>query len=263
MSIYADKGLLIYSIVMAAIFGAVMGSFLNCAAYRISKGESFVKGRSYCPSCGHELGVLDLVPVFSWVLLGGKCRYCKTPISPRYVLAEITMALLSVGCLLKFDISILCLRNFIFICCLFCLALVDMQSYIIPDGCLIISAIAWVVTAPFLVLGKSGIINSLLAAVIYGGGMLILSLVMDRVLKKESLGGGDIKLFAVVGLYLGLAGTLFALLLASILGLLFIAFKSKKKGEIIPFGPAIVIATIFMLFFGESLINWYLGLLSF
>ena len=253
---------MIYCTLLSAVIGSVFGSFINCAAYRISKGESFVKGRSYCPNCGHELGVLDLFPVFSWLFLRGRCRYCGEKISARYILAELFFAGLTVCCFLKFGISVAALRNFVFLCCLFCLALVDMQSFIIPDGCLMIAALAWALAVPFLRLWPEGVIKSLLAALIYGGGMLVLSLVMDRLLGKESLGGGDIKLFAVVGLYLGLIQTLFCLLLSSVLGLLFIAASKKKRGEEIPFGPAIALAAGIMLFFGDSFTSWYLGLLS-
>ena len=105
MSIYEDTFFMIYCCVLAGVFGAVLGSFLNCAAWRIAHGESFVKGKSHCTSCGHVLGFLDLIPVFSWIFLGGKCRYCKTKISPRYMLTELFFALVSVLTLLRFDLS--------------------------------------------------------------------------------------------------------------------------------------------------------------
>jgi len=263
MSIYEDKGLLIYCCTVAGILGAVMGSFLNCTAWRIAHEEVWYKGRSHCPECGHTLGAADLVPVFSWLLLRGKCRYCGTKISPRYVLTELFFAALTLICLLRFDLTVLALRNWIFICCLFCLSLVDLESYIIPDGCLIISVAVWAVAAPLLGMDIAEIGKGLAAGVAFGGGMLLLSLAMDKILKKESLGGGDIKLFAVVGLYLGFVGTLFGLLLSCILGLLCVVISRKGKGERIPFGPAIAAATVIMLFWGDGFVNWYLGLLSF
>ena len=190
MSIYEDKGLLIYCCTVAAFLGAVLGSFLNCAAWRIAHGEPWHKGRSHCPQCGHTLAAADLVPVFSWLFLKGKCRYCGTKIPARYVLAELVFAALTVICLLRFDLTWLCLRNWIFICCLFCLSLVDLESYIIPDGCLIISAAVWAIAALPLGMGLKDIGRGLAAGVIYGGGMLLMSLAMDKMLKKESLGGG-------------------------------------------------------------------------
>ena len=149
MSIYEDTFFMIYCCVLAGVFGAVLGSFLNCAAWRIAHGESFVKGRSHCTSCGHVLGFLDLIPVFSWIFLGGRCRYCKTKISPRYMLTELFFALVSVLTLLRFDLSPEFVRNMVLACCLFCLSLVDLEIFEIPNGCLLIPAIAWFVAIPF------------------------------------------------------------------------------------------------------------------
>ena len=141
--LYAAPAITIYSCFIAALLGACMGSFLNCAAWRIAHGESFVKGRSRCPDCGHPLGALDLVPVFSWLFLRGKCRYCGKKIPARYPLSEAVFAAVTVLCLLRFGLTAECLRNLIFFGCLFCLSLVDLESCIIPDGCLAVAALAW------------------------------------------------------------------------------------------------------------------------
>lgn len=268
MSIYDDTIIFIYFSVFAVVIGAVLGSFLNCAAWRIAHGESFLKGHSRCPNCEHTLGILDLIPVFSWLFLKGKCRYCGRKISWRYPATEVLMALLMVLCLLRFDLTPICLRNMIFLGCLFCLSLVDLESYIIPDGCLLLSAAAWFGFIPFAYAQYGewhGIVWHLLSALIYGGGMLVLSLLMDHILQKESLGGGDIKLFAVMGLYLGPVASLFALLLACILGLVFVAISAKGREDfqgMIPFGPAIAAATFLMLLYGEQLVSWYMGFLA-
>lgn len=253
-----------YCCVLAGVLGAVLGSFLNCAAWRIAHEESFVKGRSHCTACGHPLGFLDLIPIFSWLFLRGKCRYCGKKISVRYPLAEAAFAAVLVLCYLRFGFTAECLRNMIFFACLFCLSLVDLEAYIIPDGCLIVAAAAWVIWAPFSGLGLGALGLQVLAAVVFGGGLLLISLAADKILGKESLGGGDIKLFAVMGLYLGLAASLFALLAACVLGLLFAVGRkllSREQGEHVPFGPSIAAATWLMLMYGQPLVNWYLGLL--
>ena len=250
----------IYWLCVAGIFGAVMGSFLNCAAWRIVQGESFLTGRSRCPACGHTLGAADLVPVFSWLFLRGRCRYCGTPVSVRYFIAECVSALLAVLCFARFGFTVLCLRNYVFLCCLFCLSLVDLDSFIIPDGCLIIPALAWLLTLP--VIRPSGALWDVFAALLYGGATLGLSLAADAVLKKESLGGGDIKLFALMGLYLGPLASLFALLLSCLLGLLFVFAAGYGKGKPFPFGPSIAAASAFMLLYGEPITQWYMSLLS-
>lgn len=283
MSIYDYQPLLIFFIIVAACLGAVLGSFLNCAAWRIVHGESFLKGRSHCPACGHELGALELIPVVSWLIQKGKCRNCGSKISIRYPLTEIILALVTVLCLLRFDLTVLCLRNYIFLCCLFLLTLTDLDSMEIPDGCLITAAIVWAAALPFAFPGWHDVIMSLVSAVVFGGGLLGISLLMDRILKRDSLGGGDIKLFAVIGLYLGLIGTLFTLLLSCIVGLLMNLIRRLRNrdeeideesdddedidedegdddGRQFPFGPAIAISAAFMLLYGAPLISWYTGL---
>ena len=264
MSIYEYKPFLYFMTAVAAVFGAVMGSFLNCAAWRIAHGESFLKGRSRCPSCGHVLGPLELIPVVSWALQGGRCHSCGEKISIRYPLTELAFGCVTVLCLLRFDFTVLCLRNYVFLCCLFCLSLVDLESCIIPDGCHLISAAAWTAALPFTFSGVTDTVSHVLAAIVFGGGILLVSIILDRVLGRESLGGGDVKLLAVSGLYLGMAGTLFALILACVFGLLVYARRKGRGGEgkEFPFGPSISLGVSLMLLFGGPLIRWYLGLLG-
>ena len=262
MSIWEDKGLLIYCCAVAFALGAVFGSFLNCAAWRIAHGESFLKGRSRCPACGHTLGASELVPIFSWIFLRGRCKACHAKISVRYPLTELAFGLLTLLCLLRFDLTVLCLRNWIFLCCLFCLSLVDLENFTIPDGALLIALGAWLAALPFVWEGWAAAGLRVLAGLVFGGGILLLSLLLDKLLKKESLGGGDVKLFAVVGLYLGFTGSLFAMLLSCVLGLGLGALRGTKGGKPIPFGPAISLAAAFMLLYGVGLVNWYLGLLG-
>lgn len=264
MSIYDDSFFMIYCCVLAGIFGAVLGSFLNCAAWRIAHGESFVKGRSHCTSCGHVLGFPDLVPVFSWLLLGGKCRYCKTKISPRYMLTELFFAAVSVLSLMRFDLSGEYVRNMILACCLFCLSLVDLEIFEIPNGCVLLPAIAWAAAVPFMDMSKTDVLVHVISGAGYGIGMLILVLIFDKILGRETMGGGDLKLFALMGLYLGVAASLFALFFSCILGLLMGAVQNrygKGKSTPIPFGPAIALAFYAMLLYGDGLVSWYLGML--
>ena len=262
ISVYASTGLLIYACTVAALLGAVMGSFLNCAAGRLAKGESFLRGRSRCPACGHALAAADLVPVSSWVLLRGKCRYCGAKVSVRYLLAELIFAGLTVWCLLRFDLTVLGLRNWVLLCCLFCLSLVDLEVKLIPNGTLLIAAGAWAAAEPFLSAGWVSTLAHLGTAVALSGGILLLSLVMDKVLGRESLGGGDVKLFAVTGLYLGLLPSLFALILSCVFGLAFNLRSLRGKGEGFPYGPWIALGTVILLFCGEGLVGWYLGLMG-
>ena len=262
MSIYEYRPAMIFFIVLAAAIGGIAGSFLNCAAWRIVRGESFTMGRSRCPSCGHTLGAAELIPVCSWLFQKGRCKWCKEKISVRYPLTELAFALITVLCLLRFDLTVLCLRNFLFLCCLFLLTLTDLEDMIIPDGCHIAAAAAWAAAMPFTGAGWTYAAEGIAAALVYGGGVLLLSLLMDKMTGRDTLGGGDIKLLAVTGLYLGLIGTLFALIIACAAGLLFqAAVRRGGRGKAFPFGPWIAFGAAVMLLYGEPLIRWYKGLL--
>lgn len=267
MSIYEYQPMLIYFVVLAFCLGTCMGSFLNCAAWRITHNESFLSGRSHCPSCGHTLGIVELIPVLGWILLKGRCKHCKEKISVRYLITEIIMGVITVLCLLRFDLTILCLRNYGFLCILFLLTLTDIDEMIIPDGCHIAAVIIWILAEPFLFKGWMDVILHLVAGLLFGGGLLIISLIMDRILKRDTLGGGDIKLFGVIGLYLGIVGTMFVMILSCLGGLVFYIIVQSKQGEegeekAFPFGPWIAMAAAFMLLFGDPIIHWYMGFLG-
>ena len=255
--------MLIFFTVVAFVFGTCMGSFLNCAAYRAVRGESFLRGRSRCTSCGHDLAAKDLIPVLSWLSTGGKCRYCGARVSARYPITEIAFGIITVLCLLRFDLTVLCLRNYVFLCVLFVLTLTDIDGMIIPDGCHVIAVAAWILAEPFIFTGWGHVISHVAAGLIFGGGLLGMSLILDRIMGRDTLGGGDIKLTAVSGLYLGIIGTLFMLIIACIGGLLFNLIKSRSSDEsaAFPFGPWIAAAAAVMLLYGEPLINWYQNLL--
>lgn len=249
-----------YYAVVVFVFGLVFGSFLNCTAMRLVRNEDFIHGHSHCMDCGHELSAIDLIPIISWMLSGGKCRYCKSKISIRYPLTELIFAILWLGIYIKFGLSIEGLRNMILVGCLFTLSIVDIESYEIPDGLLLIGLITWIVTVPFVYNIKTPliIVHHILAGLVCGGIMLAASLIMDKFLGKESMGGGDIKLYGLMGLYLGYLGSYLLVLVSCIVGLVFAAVTKSKK---IPFGPSIAIAGYIIILAGDFIINWYLSLL--
>ena len=251
--------------VFAFLFGTVFGSFYNCMAMRVAVKEDFVKGRSHCMSCGHELSAPDLVPLLSWILSGGKCRYCGAKVSVRYPLTEALFGLLTLV-LFQMEIGdplyagagewIRFVRDFLLAGMLFSLSIVDLMIYEIPNGMLLTALLAWVVTAPFLYTLKAAGL-SVLAGFVIGAGMLLLSMAMDRILKKDSLGGGDIKLFALLGLYTGFFGDYIILVFSVIFGLLTILITRKNK---IPWGPSIAAGGYIALLFGDGIFHWYLGI---
>lgn len=253
--------------ILSVILGAVFGSFLNCFAWRIAHGEKITNGRSHCTTCGHPLNFFDLIPVVSWIIRGGKCHYCKAKISVRYLLAELFLSGMFLWTLLSDDITVLCLRDMIFIGILFTISLVDLEIYEIPFMSHIVAIIVYLVTLIFITDDPiHTLLMGLLGMLAIGGGVLLISLVMDKILGKESLGGGDVKLLGVCGLYLGPIRGLFGLVLACIIGIVFAyvgnAVGRKKNEEDparIPFGPAISMGMAVMLLVGDKFVNWYLG----
>ena len=261
MSIYSDKFIFIYCMALAVIVGAVLGSFLNCVAMRIVRKESFLKGRSHCPKCGHVLGIPDLIPLFSWIFLRGKCRHCGEKVSARYPVTEAVMSVVTAVLLLRCDLSILFLRNLIFSCLLFVLSLVDYESYEIPNITIILGIVVWAAFLPLMDSPMDALKSGVIAALVFGVGILAISVLLDIILKKDSLGGGDIKLIFVAGLYLGVVPSLFMMIIACFTGLIFAAALRKvADGKPFPFGPAISIATFLMMLFGQTLADWYLAL---
>ncbi len=295
-----DTGLAILAIYLtcvAALLGSVMGSFLNCVAWRIVQGESWVSGRSHCDSCGHVLEPRDLVPVISWLFTRGRCRYCGAKVSARNPATEIGCAVLYVVILWRYGFTFQTLEMCGLASVLLVASLTDLDDYLIPNGCIIAAV---VIRAVYLVvcalLGQDVgpvVRESLIGAVAVTVPLLILVLIMDRVLGKPSMGGGDLKLFAVAGLYFGWRQCLFLIIVACLLGIVFALagkhwFKADgaehpdtdapEDGDAIkqtvsadaeddvpehafPFGPSIAAAMVVTMLCGREVLAWYLGLL--
>ena len=182
---------------------------------------------------------------------------------------ELLLGFVFTGLFLKYGLSVETLRLSVFSCVLLALSLVDLESYEIPDSFLLFGAVWWLVTIPLLV-WKSGqtdgsfsvkteLAQGLLGGILIAGGLLAVSLLFDKLLGKESMGGGDIKLLFVTGLYLGPWSNLLNLILACVVGLVFVVGMKQKK---IPFGPSIAISAYLCLLFGSQFVSWYLGLIG-
>lgn len=260
-----DPVMMGYLLFVAGVFGAIFGSFLNCMAYRIVHHESFLKGKSHCDSCGHELGAKDLVPILSYVFQKGRCRYCGKKMGARFVLSEILLCVVFVSIVWKYGVSFDSLRYLGLACALFSLSFVDLDIQEIPDGYIIFGIIWWIVTAPLVTLGQGGSVHDMLMSLLGGAiggfglaiGMLLISLLFDKIMGRDSLGGGDIKLFFVVGLYVGIAIGLFDVILSCVIGLI-LAICVRK--EMIPFGPSIALSTWICVLVGAQFVTWYISL---
>lgn len=258
--LYSTPLMTAYLIALSALAGLAAGSFLNCAAMRTVSGESLVKGRSHCPECGHTLSAPDLVPLFSWLFLRGKCRYCGAKISFRYPAAELLTALVFVSALLRWDVSLRGLEMLLLGSILLWISFVDAEAQIIPNRLVV----AGIVVRVLFILLSEDIPGEALRSAIGGASValpvLLIALLLEKLLKKEAVGGGDIKLLFMTGLFFDWKLNLLALFLACIVGLGFAAASRHKFGKPLPFGPAIACGTWLSMLFGEAIISAYLGL---
>ena len=249
-----------YMLVLAFILGACIGSFVNCIEWRIHNKKGSILGRSNCPNCGHKLGFFDLIPIFSYIFLGGKCRYCKEKISFRYLGVELVFGAAFAGILAYFGLSWQTLEYLILFAILLAAALSDIVTFEVPDTLHILAVVNFLA---FLVTHEdplNRLLWGVIAGLVYGAVLLIISLVADKVYKKDTMGGADIKLIAVLGLYFGLKSMLFLLILSCIVGLILaMIFKAGWQREF-PFIPAIVLSAYICIFIAVPFINWYLGL---
>jgi prepilin signal peptidase PulO-like enzyme (type II secretory pathway) len=269
------QDLLAFVLVFAGVLGLVMGSFLTCVAWRLVRGESWVSGRSHCDECGHELGMRDLVPVVSWVASRGRCRYCGAHISARNPICELLCAVVYVLMLWRYGPTAEALEMLAFASVLLVIALVDLDSYTIPNGC--IACLVAIRAAYLAYLWATGEdVASLALSLLVGAlgmtlALLALVLVMDRVLGKESMGFGDLKLICAAGLYFGWLQLLFLLVLACILGICsaplarHLAQRIERPEGVseggFPFGPSIACSCVITALVGGQFAAWYLSLL--
>jgi len=243
------------------IFGAILGSFLNVCIFRLPEGKSIVSPSSYCPNCRHSISFYDNIPVLSFLLLGGKCRKCRHPIPIRYPLVEILAGLLSLALFLKFGLSTDYFVYLTFSLSLVVVTFIDMQHRLIPDV-ITLPGIVLGVTASLFLQGVS-FIDSIIGVAFGGGFLFLVAAGYYRLTKKEGMGGGDIKLLAMIGAFLGWKSVLLTIFIGSsfgsLVGLTIMAAKGKDRKYAIPFGPFLAIGAIISLFWGGAIFMYYLN----
>ncbi len=245
----------------AAALGLVMGSFLNCLAWRLVHGESVLKGRSHCDACGHALGPLDLVPVLSWLALRGRCRYCGAPVGARCPLSELACAAAYGSLAWRHGFSVDTLRFLLLASVLLAVSLVDWEDGWVPDRLLLAGAAGWMALLPLEAEPFRTLSRGLLGAAALFAPLLLLVLAADRLLGRESMGGGDLKLFALLGLYFGWEQGLPLVILSCLAGLAAAFVQGKAgPGKPFPFAPAMGLAAWLTAIWGEQIIEWYTSL---
>jgi leader peptidase (prepilin peptidase)/N-methyltransferase len=253
-----------YSIPVAFWLGAIIGSFLNVCAYRLPRHESIIWPSSHCPQCNHPIAWYDNIPILSYLVLAGRCRHCRAPISWRYPLVELTNAVGYAGIVWWFGLEWSSVVYALLFSALLLVSAIDMSHYIIPN----------VITLPGILLGvlcaatilPVGLVDSLLGLLLGGGILWVLAWVSPYVFGKEGMGLGDVKLLAMIGAFLGWKPTLLTIMLAafvgSVVGVGLIALRILRRDQYLPFGPFLALGAVIALFFHEGLLGWYFGLIS-
>ena len=262
--LYITPGFTVYFCSVAFLLGACMGSFLNCMAWRIAHGESVLRGRSHCDVCGHVLTARDLVPIVSFLAHHGRCRWCGAKLSARHVWAEVVTGAVFVLIVLKFDISLQALGALALACALLAGAFADLEGYIIPDR-FVLAGIGLRVVWFFFEDWRRALPDALLGGFAVGGGLLAFVLLYEKLRRIEAMGGGDLKLLFVTGLWLGWAKNLLCLLLACVFGIVFGLATQKRRAQqenakILPWGPSICAAGIITMLAGDAVIAAYVSL---
>lgn len=247
---------------IAFILGAVVGSFLNVCICRLPAGESVVTPPSHCPACSCRIRWFDNIPLVSYLLLRGRCRGCGGRISVRYPLVELFNGLLSLALFLRFGPTLAYGVLFIFCSALVVTTLIDFDHQIIPDEISLPGIVVGFIFSFFL--PGHGWLNSLLGILLGGGSLLLVAYGYQLLTGKEGMGGGDIKLLAMMGAFLGWKSIPFIIfvssLAGSVIGVSLMLIQKKDSKLAIPFGPYLAFGALLFIFYGRRLIAWYLSL---
>lgn len=243
------------------IFGAIIGSFLNVCIYRLPEGKSIVWPNSFCPKCGKSIRFYDNIPIISFLILGGRCRDCGSSISKRYILVESITAIVGVLLFLKYsicyDFFIYCLLSY----SLIVISFIDLEHQLVPDVISLPGILLGLVLMSFFSGNTPGFIPDAFLDSLFGilaGGLSIffMGLLGSILFKKEAMGGGDVKLMAMIGAFIGWKLVLLAFFMAPFLGsIVGVYILVKKKETVIPYAPYLSLASFISLFYGSAILK--------
>ncbi len=246
--------------ILITVLGAALGSFLNVLIYRLPEEMSIIFPASHCPHCRKAIRFYDNIPVISYILLKGRCRECHEKISFRYPLVELITAVISLLLFWKFGLTFQYLFSFIFVCALMVITFIDLDHQIIPDVITLPGIPIFFLAAVFAM--NLRFLDAFLGFLIGGGCLYGIAFVYELVTKREGMGGGDIKLLAMIGAFLGWQSLLFVLLVSSLLGAVVGISVMMVKGQdmkyAVPFGPFLSFAAVAYIFFGDYAIRLFL-----
>lgn len=243
----------------AGLIGAVLGSFLNVCITRLPQGESVVRPRSRCPACGERIAWYDNIPILSFLILRGRCRHCRSAISWLYPAVELATIGIWAGMALLYGPTPTGLRGAVLFTILLAIGITDARHYLIPDplsvgGLAAGLALSLLPGPPTPLASVVGAVAAFL--VLYG-----VALLGEWAFKKPAMGGGDIKMMAMVGAFLGPVGAMLTIFLGALAGSLIFGPISLKTGKLVPFGVFLALGAAVTFLLGDALIDWYAGLL--
>ena len=248
--------------ILVFIFGAIVGSFLNVCIYRLPKGRSIIFPGSHCPNCGKKIHWFDNIPILSYIVLFGKARCCKTKISFRYFIVETLTAIAFLIFFIVFGFTAKFFAYLIFVSGLIVATFVDFEIQEIPDevsiGGLIVGLVLSVLFPSILneTLRAGALMNSFSGALIGGAMIYGMGMLGELAFKKEAMGGGDVKLLAMIGAFIGWKLTLLTFFIAPLFGsVVGIILKIREGKDVIPYGPYLSLAAVFSIFFGDRLLR--------
>jgi len=262
----------LFFLLMFFASGLCFGSFLNVIVYRLPQKISVISPPSSCPACHHRLGFFDLIPLFGYLLLKGKCRYCSASISFRYPLVELLTGLLFTAVLYRFGLSAVGLFYLTLLYILFAVTLVDLKHWIVPNTLVaagLISALLFYLPVllsliadlpPWLIIDRQPL-DALLGFAV-GGGLLFIIILVSR----GGMGAGDMKLMAMIGLFVGLRGVAVVLLAAfisgALVGIVMMILGRATRKDALPFAPYLALGAVVEVFWGAAIWNWYVNLIQ-
>ncbi len=250
--------------ILSILLGLCLGSFLNVCIYRLPLGKSIISPPSHCPSCEKALRFYDNIPVLSYLVLAGRCRWCSQKISWRYPAVEILVATVSFSLFIRYGLTYQYCLLLVFLLALVVVSFIDLEHQIIPDS-ISIPGIAAGLAASFL-LAHTSFADSLIGAA--GGGLALFAVayLYELAAGRAGMGGGDIKLLAMIGAWMGWKALPMIVFLSSLsgalIGFVYLAFSRKGMRARIPFGPFLSLGTIIYLFFGRNIERFYVSLLD-
>ena len=247
---------------LSLLFGLTIGSFLNVCIYRIPEKKSIISPPSSCPWCGERIRFYDNIPLFSYLLLLGRCRHCRHSISWQYPVVEVLTGALSFFLYTRYKLSFQYLFTFAFSAMLVTISFIDLRHQIIPDILSLPGILTgWAVSFFF---GNGFWFDSLIGSAAGGGALLLVAFVYEHLTGREGIGGGDIKLLAMIGAWMGWRALPLILLMSSltgaVIGAVFLLLAGKGYRARIPFGPFLSLGAMLYLFWGPDFTRWYFGL---